>query len=51
MHLLYKLKRVYFFNSLFIMLPPGSRSKLMTLKVYKDVINHFDFKRFGLILI
>ena len=30
-HLLHKFKQVYFFNSLFIMLLPGTRSELMTL--------------------
>ena len=33
MHLLYKFKEVDFFNSLLIMLLPGTRSKLMTLYV------------------
>ena len=31
MHILYKLKQVYLFNSLYIMQLPGTRSKLMTL--------------------
>ena len=33
MHLVYKLKQVFFKNSFFLMQLPGTRSKLMTLKV------------------
>ena len=51
MHLLYKFKRVLFiyFDFSFIVLP-GTHSKLVTLSFF-DFLNHFGFKRFGLILI